>query len=644
MYPRIPLYLCFAFFVVSSAKIARCDDPFDFRRVRWGMTEAEIRGSEPSMTFAEAYVEGKKVLRFVDWIEGIKVLGQYYLTAEGKTNGGLYEFADPSASESEYLKVFQALHRHLLSEYGAPMTDSLQQSLQIVKTYASLTDFVAARGGILTQWQSGNSSISIVLGHGDGIAKPLAVVIFYSPASLSSTSIAKGELTFVPPAHPEVDEYWIIYLTGPIDEALSRRLMQQLTEKRIKHGILVFDSPGGDLLSAIEIGETARQFHLSTDVGKLNPDGSGQTVPGGCYSACLYAYVGGAFRYWIDGSEIGVHRFSTQFPADNGIDVAQVTSAVILEYLRVMGVDPSIFTLTTTASDRDMVIVPKEELKRLRVINDGYHPAEWTIEVVKGGTYLKGQQESEFGTGKVTLSCDGGGSINFAPFYKPAPGWYSSTNEKDFALRLDREYLPLNNPNVPLHFQGEFYSAAFTLPESYEQKIIAAHQVGFAASSPGHAQSWGFAVDVSTSSAKVETFLNNCLSGVRAEATASVTPEQQPHTSLQKNVTKRAEGGIPIREPDGHGGTLSSKDSPREQDGSQLQTVTVEQFPSPKLYKVLATTAVFSAPSVISQAIARLEPGAKVQVVAKMGKWLELRSAGDRRGYIYGQDAEPADQ
>ena len=80
--------------------------------------------------------------------------------------------------------------------------------------------------------------------------------------------------------------------------------------------------------------------------------------------------------------------------------------------------------------------------------------------------------------------------------------------------------------------------------------------------------------------------------------------------------------------------------SARSLDGSKIKPVEVEQLSQPQLYRVIAPTSVFSAPSVVAQSVARLEPRARVQVVAKLGKWLELRSAGGRKGYIYAQDAE----
>lgn len=74
-------------------------------------------------------------------------------------------------------------------------------------------------------------------------------------------------------------------------------------------------------------------------------------------------------------------------------------------------------------------------------------------------------------------------------------------------------------------------------------------------------------------------------------------------------------------------------------DGSRLQAYEVEEFQEPVLYKTLAATDVLEAPSSLAPAIDRIDANAKIQVVSRMGNWLELRSTGGRRGYIYAQDA-----
>jgi len=94
-----------------------------------------------------------------------------------------------------------------------------------------------------------------------------------------------------------------------------------------------------------------------------------------------------------------------------------------------------------------------------------------------------------------------------------------------------------------------------------------------------------------------------------------------------------------VRGPDGRNYGPPPGDA-KALDGSKLEPVEVVQLKEPRLYRVIASTSVFSSPSVVAESVARLEREAKVQVVAKMGKWLEIRSNGGRRGYIYSQDAE----
>ncbi len=74
-------------------------------------------------------------------------------------------------------------------------------------------------------------------------------------------------------------------------------------------------------------------------------------------------------------------------------------------------------------------------------------------------------------------------------------------------------------------------------------------------------------------------------------------------------------------------------------DGRPVRAVPVEELKQPIHYRTIAATEVLSAPSLLAKSVARLEANAKVQVVARMGRWLELRSNGGRRGYIYAQDA-----
>jgi hypothetical protein len=89
--------------------------------------------------------------------------------------------------------------------------------------------------------------------------------------------------------------------------------------------------------------------------------------------------------------------------------------------------------------------------------------------------------------------------------------------------------------------------------------------------------------------------------------------------------------------PSGDGTTSPVGVSPV--DGTPVRAIEVVEFKETTYFRTITATEVFSRPSLLASSLAHLEPDAKVQVVAKMGEWLELVSTGGRRGYIYAQDA-----
>lgn len=66
----------------------------------------------------------------------------------------------------------------------------------------------------------------------------------------------------------------------------------------------------------------------------------------------------------------------------------------------------------------------------------------------------------------------------------------------------------------------------------------------------------------------------------------------------------------------------------------------INQFSKPRRYRTITETEVFSAPSLMADSLAHLEANTPIEVTARMGKWLELRSTTERVGYIYSEDAK----
>ncbi len=93
----------------------------------------------------------------------------------------------------------------------------------------------------------------------------------------------------------------------------------------------------------------------------------------------------------------------------------------------------------------------------------------------------------------------------------------------------------------------------------------------------------------------------------------------------------------PTLDPSGHAGKAV------DLNGAPLKSYEVNQYPETILYRTIAPTNVFSAPSIVASTISRLNPDTSIHVVSEMGRWLELESRNGKRGYIYAQDAVKAE-
>jgi hypothetical protein len=85
---------------------------------------------------------------------------------------------------------------------------------------------------------------------------------------------------------------------------------------------------------------------------------------------------------------------------------------------------------------------------------------------------------------------------------------------------------------------------------------------------------------------------------------------------------------------------VAGKADERALDGSPLKSYEVEKFDPPVLFYTVTSTNVLSAPSLMSQSIARIEAKTTVRVTSIMGQWAEIRSNAGRLGYIFLKDLE----
>ena len=315
---------------------------------------------------------------------------------------------------------------------------------------------------------------------------------------------------------------WYIVLDGEIDVGAAGRVAAALRSA----GADGANSPGGNLLEGIRIGRLIRKANANTYIGTLARDTKNsfagkpglRRVPGYCYSACSLAFLGGVYRYATDGDEYGVHRFSSNAsPTSSDLDTGQIVAAAIGAYIREMDVDPALFTLMVEQGKHNIRLISTPELVRLNVANNGRQKAEWSLEVVEGGQYLRGVQNTVFGQGKAVLLCEKG-RIYYYSFYQAGNerarsiaggGWYHS-------LLVDGNTVALPD-SIQAKASGEEVSAEFPLTKEQALSVAASSKVGHAMQLARDAPTFvGYQIDIpTTASRKVSTFLRNCVAGVR---------------------------------------------------------------------------------------------------------------------------------
>jgi hypothetical protein len=207
---------------------------------------------------------------------------------------------------------------------------------------------------------------------------------------------AEGEIL---PETPKVFEEFV----GKIDVEVSL------------HGryTIYLNSSGGNLGAGLKLGELIRKFQYSTEVGATIKDDYHwwQTKAGKCASACAFAFLGGESRTAKSG-EIGVHQFYNEIAVKDpsaklfdAIDLShdQFISAILVDYVFRMGVDPRFITLSSLTPPDDVHYLTAEEAEDLRVNWEPRKFVPWSIEPYGNGVVAFTRTKD--GTQTATFFC-----------------------------------------------------------------------------------------------------------------------------------------------------------------------------------------------------------------------------------------------
>jgi hypothetical protein len=153
-----------------------------------------------------------------------------------------------------------------------------------------------------------------------------------------------------------------------------------------------FNSRGGSLAAGISLGRLIRSLGLDTFIG--GPYRQAKTLGGDadvlvdqavCLSACAYAFMGGRIRELTDHGLLGVHQFRT-LGGDAGEGAAQLTVAILAEYLSEMGIDRKVLDLASLTEPARITPISLTLARELSLDNTDPPKSKWELRAQTSGT------------------------------------------------------------------------------------------------------------------------------------------------------------------------------------------------------------------------------------------------------------------
>lgn len=224
-----------------------------------------------------------------------------------------------------------------------------------------------------------------------------------APALAAANSMSRGALkirvsndrmTLAMTGHPQV------YLHGEIDADAPQRLQAMIRSGRVPAGSDVYlNSAGGDVTAGIALGRLFRKQGMATHLGtpRLPKHASVAAKTAVCVDACVYAWLGGLYRWAPSGRDrIG---FGVA-PADGAAVSPEVST-----YLKDMGIDAAALVAATTPSHTGTAWMTADQMKARGLANNGKLPLTATAQLSTPTPTLELRQLGRKGAHRVTIQC-----------------------------------------------------------------------------------------------------------------------------------------------------------------------------------------------------------------------------------------------
>lgn len=268
------------------------------------------------------------------------------------------------------------------------------------------------------------------------------VAILTGPNAVAADSLAPDDPRLTPARVTSAVQggFVHVFIDGFIHKSTVEAFARTVTGDNREFGIVYFNSAGGDLSAAEELGRLIRGKGFATQIGRLADDQL-HISKGVCESACPVAFVGGKFRLLdTDTGKLGVHRFylakQGRWAADN--KVLFTAERDLLRYFREMGISDEFYELMMrTPADRIQEVGKRASYDWKLGTGNEYSTWDLTEE-----GKLVGLGETSTGGFALTLDC----SAEAAQFNAKFKPWFPA----GALLNYDTHSITVNGAKYPV--------------------------------------------------------------------------------------------------------------------------------------------------------------------------------------------------
>jgi hypothetical protein len=297
----------------------------------------------------------------------------------------------------------------------------------------------------------------------------------------TSASIQAAEIKYFPAPKDKAQNVGVmpeIYINGDIDDKTFLGIKNIVDKNKLNQARIIINSDGGNLYEATQIGLYIRENNFTTDVG-ISSGVWGESLAGECYSSCVYLYIGGKYRFYDENSKFGVHQFYTvdkNNRKNNDLEEStQYVASYLLTYIRDMGVDVALFNKVSEQTSNDIELLDYNEMKKMRIFNDGYLNPEWEYLVNEDGVFYVGSQEQLDQEGVFVFGCKNK-TINLTFLTS-----YPSVNKNTFSsyLYIDDEKIDITSKVKDADISEDILTSSYAPTSNELLKIMKSEYIGY---------------------------------------------------------------------------------------------------------------------------------------------------------------------